>query len=191
MRGFGLNTTWSYTHTHTYLILLNVEPPDNEVPVGSLRLHGHCDFAILHHLPFFAWPVRVAHLLSSLVHVAQHHDTLALELPDHAPKVIHCGLQRGLCSYVGIATLVALERGMEGGREGEERNLSLRFKCASSDVYSCTGIMHTSYKYIEGWGRPGKRLQCYVWTHINEAGVDVVRAILPRWPETSTRHVIW
>ena len=40
---------------------------------------------------------------------AEHDHDLALELPDHAPEVVHGGLQGGLSSNVCIPMLVALQ----------------------------------------------------------------------------------
>ena len=42
--------------------------------------------------------------------VAEHHNDLALKLPDHSPEFIHGSFKGGLCSYVGVTLFVALQR---------------------------------------------------------------------------------
>ena len=56
--------------------------------------------------PGMPWILRTD--LATFLKVAQHHDSLALELPDHPPKVAYCFSKWCLSGYVGIPQLVAL-----------------------------------------------------------------------------------
>ncbi len=50
------------------------------------------------------------HLLI-LHEVTEHNYSTTLELPDHAPEVLHCSFQWSLCGYVCLGCLVALREG--------------------------------------------------------------------------------
>ena len=98
------------TRSPTNRIFLQVELPHTIVTIGCLGLHCDSDVSILLGLFFLGGPVWVGGFLVILHEVAQHHNSLALKLPDHPPEVIHSSLEWSLSGYVSIPTFVALER---------------------------------------------------------------------------------
>ena len=98
------------TRCPTNLILLQVELPHTKFPIGCLGLQCDKDVSILFSLFLLGGPVWVGGFLFILHNVAQHHNYLALELPDHPPKVFHSSLEWCLSGYVGIPMFVALDR---------------------------------------------------------------------------------
>ena len=113
-------TTFSQLTTHTitdvrYLVLLNGELSDQKVGVRGLGLKCHQHLPVLDGFLLLVGEEGIGGLTSFLVHVAEHDHCPALKLVQHPPDVIHGVLQRPLCSYVGIALLVALQ--------GRQRNV--------------------------------------------------------------------
>ena len=101
----------SRTHKGNYnLVLLHVELPHGKVIIACSGLHCNHDLPILHRLSLHGGPVGVAGLPVVLHHFTQHHNWLALKLPDHPPEVIQCRLKWCLSGYVGIPKFVTLQR---------------------------------------------------------------------------------
>ena len=80
------------TRQSTHLILPQVEFPHTKVTIGCLGLHCDNNLPVLYRLFLLGGPVRVGGLLVILHHIAQHHNCLALKLPDHPPEVFHSSL---------------------------------------------------------------------------------------------------
>ena len=148
------------------LILLQVEFPHKEVIIACAGQHRNNDLPVLHRLPVLAGPVGIAGLLVVLNHIAQHHNWLALKLPDHPPEVTQSRLKWCLSGYVGIPMFVSLQR--------------VHYVHTQIKVLAIPSFSSTYCRWR--WKNSS--------TYIHKAGIDVVGAIFSSLPEVNTVHIV-